>query len=138
MADQLRARMVELEWPGARLREPLGRTGQRLTATHDEEQLLSLIASAAVEASDAEGAVLIGEHGAVVEVGTLADDAKTFELPIATGESRFGILILHAAELGEDDLLATRALVAQGANALENATLHEANALQAISATPTG
>jgi len=138
MADQLRARMVELELQRARLRESLGRTGELLTATHDEEQLLSLIASAAVEAADAEGAVLIGEHGAVVEVGTLADDAKTFELPIATGESRFGILILHAAELGEDDLLATRALVAQGANALENARLHEAIAFQAISDELTG
>src|SRR5438045_8459506 len=130
MADQLRTRMLELELQRTRLRESLGRTGELLTATHDEEQLLSLIASAAVEAADAEGAVLIGEHGAVIEVGTLAADAKTFELPIAPGESRFRILILHAAELGEDDLLATRALVAQGANARENGSLHEAIALQ--------
>ena len=42
------------------------------------------------------------EDGAVVEVGTLADDAKTFELSIATSESRFGILILYAAELDDD------------------------------------
>ena len=82
--------------------------------------------------------MLLGEHGAVIEVGTLADDAKTFELPIATRESRFGIMILYAAELDEDNLLATRALVAQGASALENARLHEAAALQARSDGLTG
>ena len=138
MADQLRTRLLELELHQTRLRESLSRTGDLLTATHDVDQLLSLIASAAVEAADAEGAVLLGEHGAVVEVGSLADDAKTFELPVATRESRFGILILYAAELDEDNLLATRALVAQGANALENARLHEAAALQARSDGLTG
>ena len=137
MADQLRTRLVELELQRTRLRESLSRTGELLTATHDVDQLLTLIASAAVEAADAEGAVLLGEDGAVVEVGTLADDAKTFELPIATSD-RFGILILYAAELDEDNLLATRALVAQGANALENAKLHEAAARQARSDGLTG
>jgi two-component system cell cycle response regulator len=138
MADQLRTRLVELELQRTRLRESLNRTGELLTATHDVDQLLTLITSAAVEAADAEGAVLLGEDGAVVEVGTLADDAKTFELPIATSESGFGILILYAAELDQDNLLATRALVAQGANALENAKLHEAAARQARSDGLTG
>ena len=138
MADQLQTRLLELDLQRTRLRESLSRTGELLTATLDADQLLSLIASAAVEAADAEGAVLLGEQGAVIEVGTIADDAKTFELPIATSESRFGILILYAAELGEDDLVATRALVAQGANALENARLHEAAARHAISDGLTG
>jgi len=130
--------LVELELQRTRLRESLSRTGELLTATHDVDQLLTLIASAAVEAADAEGAVLLGEDGAVVEVGTLADDAKTFELSIATSESRFGILILYGAELDDDHLLATRALVAQGASALENAKLHEAVARQATSDGLTG
>jgi diguanylate cyclase (GGDEF)-like protein len=138
MADQLRTRLIELELQRTRLRESLSRTGELLTATHDVDQLLTLIASAAVEAADAEGAVLLGEDGAVVEVGTLADDAKTFELSIATSESRFGILILYGAELDDDHLLATRALVAQGASALENAKLHEAVARQATSDGLTG
>jgi diguanylate cyclase (GGDEF)-like protein len=138
MADQLRTRLLELELQRTRLRESISRTGSLLTATHDVDQLLSLIASAAVEAADAEGAVLLGEHGAVIEVGVLADDAQTYELPIATRESRFGILILYAAEHGEDSLLATHALVAQGANALDNARLHEAAALQARSDGLTG
>jgi diguanylate cyclase (GGDEF)-like protein len=138
MADELRTRLLELELQRTRLRESISRTGTLLTATHDIDQLLSLIASAAVEAADAEGAVLLGEHGAVIEVGVLADDAKTFELPIATRDSRFGILILYAAELDEDNLLATHALVTQGAAALENARLHEAAALQARSDGLTG
>jgi diguanylate cyclase (GGDEF)-like protein len=138
MADELRTRLLELELQRTRLRESISRTGSLLTATHDIDQLLSLIASAAVEAADAEGAVLLGEHGAVIEVGVLAEDAKTFELPIATRESRFGILILYAAELDEDNLLATHALVAQGATALENAQLHETAALQARSDGLTG
>ena len=138
MADQLRTRLLELELQQTRLRDSLSRTGELLTATHDIDQLLFLIASAAVEAAEAEGAVLLGEDGAFVEVGTVADDAKRFELPIATPSSRFGILILYADELGEDELLASRALVAQGANALENARLHEAAALQAISDELTG
>jgi two-component system, cell cycle response regulator len=138
MADELRTRVMELELQRTRLRNSLSRTGDLLTATHDVDQLLSLIASAAVESADAEGAVLIGEDGAVVEVGTIADDAQTIELPVAAHDWRFGILILHGAELGEDELIATRALVAQGANALENARLHEAAALQAISDGLTG
>jgi diguanylate cyclase (GGDEF)-like protein len=138
MADELRTRVMELELQRMRLRNSLSRTGDLLTATHDMDQLLSLIASAAVEAADAEGAVLLGEDGAVVEVGTIADDAQTIELTIAAADCRFGILILHGAELGEDELIATRALVAQGANALENARLHEAAAVQAISDGLTG
>jgi diguanylate cyclase (GGDEF)-like protein len=138
MADQLRTRMLELEIQRTRLRNALSRFGELLQATHDVEQLLTVIASAAVEAADAEGALLLGEEGTVVEIGTLADDAERFEFPIATAGSRFGILILHAAEIGEDDLVATTALVAPGAAALENARLHEAVELRAISDGLTG
>jgi diguanylate cyclase (GGDEF)-like protein len=138
MADQLQTRLLELELQRTRLRESLSRTGELLTPTHAVDQLLPLIASTAVEAADAEGAVLLGEQGIVLEVGTLAENAKTFELPIVTSESRFGILILYAAEFSEDDLLAARALVAQGANALENARLREAVALHATSDGLTG
>jgi diguanylate cyclase (GGDEF)-like protein len=138
MADELRTRVMELELQRMRLRNSLSRTGDLLTATHDVDQLLTLIAEAAVEAADAEGAVLLGEDGSVAEVGTLTDDAQTIELPIAAHDWRFGILVLHGAELGEDELVATRALLAHGANALENARLHEAAALQAISDGLTG
>jgi diguanylate cyclase (GGDEF)-like protein len=138
MADQLRTRLMEVELERARLRDSLARTGDLLTSTHDIDQLLAVIASAAVEAADAEGAVLIGENGVVIEVGTLNDDARRYELPIATGESRFGILVLYAAEIGEDALIAARALVAQAAVALENARLHEVVELRAISDGLTG
>ncbi|HYY62967.1 MAG TPA: diguanylate cyclase [Gaiellaceae bacterium] len=138
MSDELRTRMLELEIQRTRLRDALARFGELLEATHDVEQLLTVIASAALEAADAEGALLLGEEGTVVEIGTLADDAERFEFSIATADSRFGILILYAAEIREDDLVATRALVAQGAAALENARLHEAVELRAISDGLTG
>jgi diguanylate cyclase (GGDEF)-like protein len=138
MADQLHARLRELELQQRRLRDSLGRTGDLLTATHDVDQLLSVIASAAVEAANAEGALLLSEHGAVVEVGSLPERANCFELSIATGDSRFGILALYGDEIGEDDLVATRALVAQAAVALENARLHEVVELKAISDGLTG
>ena len=138
MADQLRTRMLELEIQRTRLRDVLSRFGELLEATHDAEQLLTVIASAAVEAADAEGALLLGEQGTVVELGTLADDAERFEFPIATADSRFGILILYAAAISDHDLVATNALVAQGATALENARLHEAVELRAISDGLTG
>src|ERR671935_2822455 len=138
MSDELRTRMLELEIQRTRLRDALSRFGELLEATHDVDQLLTVIASAALEAADAEGALLLGEEGTVVEIGTLADDAERFEFSIATADSRFGILILYAAEIREDDLVATRALVAQGAAALENARLHEAVELRAISDGLTG
>jgi diguanylate cyclase (GGDEF)-like protein len=124
MADQLGARVVEVELERTRLRDSLARFGELLAATHDPEQLLSVIAAAAAEAADAEGAVLLGEEGSVVEVGTLADDAQRVELPLAAGESRFGILILYVEEISDDALAAVKGLAAQAAVALENARLH--------------
>jgi diguanylate cyclase (GGDEF)-like protein len=139
MADQLRTRLLELELERTRLRDSLSRTGELLTATHDADQLLTVIASAAQETADAEGVVLISEQGVVVELGTIADDAVRYELPVVTGDSRFGILILYAGgELRDDDLVAARALVAQAAVALENARLHEVVEQRAISDGLTG
>jgi len=138
MTDQLRTRLLELDVQRTRLRNALSRFGELLEATHDTDQLLAVIASAAVEAADAEGALLLGEDGAVIEIGTVTDDARRFEFPIATADSRFGILILHADEIAADDLVAARALVAQGAAALENARLHGVVELRAISDGLTG
>jgi diguanylate cyclase (GGDEF)-like protein len=138
MADELRARLKELQLQKTRLQESLTRFGDLLTATHDVDQLLTMIASAAVEAANAEGAVLLGDDGAVVEVGSSAGDGNRYELPLATGDSRFGVVVLHGSDLGEADLAAARALVAQGAIALENARLHEEVERKAVSDGLTG
>jgi diguanylate cyclase (GGDEF)-like protein len=138
MAAQLRARLKELELQRRRLSDSLSRFGELLAATHDVDQLLPMIAAAAVEAANADGAVLLSEDGAVVEVGDLPGDAEQVELPIASGGSRFGIIVLHGAGFKEDDLVAARSLVTQAAVALENARLHEAAELLAISDGLTG
>jgi diguanylate cyclase (GGDEF)-like protein len=138
MAVQLRGRLRELELQRGRLRDSLTRFGELLAATHAIDQLLPVIAAAAIEAAKAKGAVLITEGGAVVEVGELDDGPEQIELPIVTGDSRFGLLILHGPSRDEDDLAATRSLVAQAAVALENARLHEAVELQASSDGLTG
>ncbi|HEX6489741.1 MAG TPA: diguanylate cyclase [Gaiellaceae bacterium] len=138
MAAQLRRRLEELEVQRERLRASLDRTGELLGGTHDLEQLLPVIASAALETAGAEGALLIGEDGSVTEVGQLEGPGERIELPLASGEARFGILILRARELGEDELAATRALVGQAAIALENARLHETLEVKAISDGLTG
>src|SRR4051812_38263295 len=138
MADQLRTRPLEPELERARRRSSPSRTGELLTATHDADQLLTVIASAALEAADAEGVVLISEQDVVVELGTITDHALRYELQIAAGESRFGSLVLYAGELRDDDLVAAGALVAQAAVALENARLHEVVELEAITDALTG
>jgi diguanylate cyclase (GGDEF)-like protein len=138
MAAQLRHRLHELEVQRGRLRNSLTRTGELLAGTHDVGQLLPVIASAAVETAGAQGAILIGEDGSITELGELEGPGERVELSIASGEARFGILILRAREVGEDELAATRALVGQAAVALENARLHETLEVQAISDGLTG
>jgi diguanylate cyclase (GGDEF)-like protein len=138
MAAQLRHRLHELEVQRGRLRNSLTRTGELLAGTHDVGQLLPVIASAALETAGAQGAILIGEDGSITELGELEGPGERVELSIASGEARFGILILRAREVGEDELAATRALVGQAAVALENARLHETLEVQAISDGLTG
>ncbi len=138
MADQLRTRIVEVELERTRLRDSFARFGELLAATHEPEQLLSVIAAAAAETAGAEGAVLLGEQGAVIEIGTVADDAKRVEFALAAGQSRFGILMLYVDEIGDDTLAAVQGLVTQAAVALENARLHAVVEQRAISDGLTG
>jgi diguanylate cyclase (GGDEF)-like protein len=138
MTGHLRRRLRELELQRGRLRESLNRIGELLAGTHDSDQLLPLIASAALETSGAEGAVLISEAGAVIEVGDLESEGERVELSIAVGDSRFGILLLQAPEFTTDELAAARSLVGQAAVALENARLHHELEIQAISDGLTG
>lgn len=138
MAAQLRARLRQLEHQRGRLRESLNRIGELLVATHDVEQLLPVIASAALETAGARGAILISEEGIVVEVGELDGAGERLELPITAGDAKFGILVLEGSTLGKEELAATRSLVAQAGVALENARLHKALEVQATSDPLTG
>lgn len=138
MAAQLRQRLAELEVQRTQLRESLNRIGELLASTHDVDQLLPVIAAAARETAGAQGVLLLGENGTVVEEGRLDEDGQRVELPLAVGDSRFGIIVLVSASFDEDGLAAARSLAAQAAVALENARLHEALELQAITDSLTG
>ena len=72
MADQLQARLVELESERHRLRDAISRFGDALAATHDTDQLLRAIVETAVEGTGATGGMLIGADGQIVEVGAPA------------------------------------------------------------------
>src|SRR5256886_15970496 len=56
MANQLEARLAELEAERGRLRDAITRFGEALAATHDVNQQLRVIVEAAVEATGAAGA----------------------------------------------------------------------------------
>ena len=69
MANQLQARLEELETERGRLRDAITRFGEALAATHDVEQLLRVIVETAVEATGAAGARSIADDGTLVEAG---------------------------------------------------------------------
>ena len=63
MANQLQARLAELENERGRLRGAITRFGEALAATHDVGTLLRVIVEAAVEATGATGARLVADDG---------------------------------------------------------------------------
>src|SRR5207247_6300528 len=74
MANQLQARLAELEDERGRVRDAITRFGEALAATHDIGTLLRVIAEAAVEATGATGARLVADDGRVAASGA-ADGA---------------------------------------------------------------
>ena len=63
MAEQLEARMRDLELERVRMREATVRFGEGLGASHDAVQLLRVVVESAVEATRATGGIVIGPHG---------------------------------------------------------------------------
>jgi diguanylate cyclase (GGDEF)-like protein len=125
MAEELEGRLDELEAERARLREAFSRLGAALAATHDSEQLMRVVVETVVDATGAEGAVLLGRTGEVVEAGDPTAGHDTFELPLAaSGTQSFGTLVLYGSRFDEGARETARSLAAQAAVALENARLH--------------
>ena len=69
MAAQLEARLEDLEDERRRLREANARFGDALASALDPEQLRRVIVESAVEATQADGGLVIAEDGSVVETG---------------------------------------------------------------------
>ncbi|HSL65718.1 MAG TPA: diguanylate cyclase [Gaiellaceae bacterium] len=132
MAEQLQARVGELETERRRLREATLRFGEALAATHDEEQLLRKIVETAVESTGATGGEIVGSRGAHVQAGRPAPGDARFELPLAVGRESFGTLVLRGPEFSIQDLETAALLVGHAAVALENARLHRMVEQQAL------
>src|SRR5579862_5868340 len=94
MADQLEARLDELDAERARLRDAITRFGEALAATHDVQQLLRVIVETALESTGASGAILHAEDGAMFESGDPLAEGERLELPLTAGSENFGTLVL--------------------------------------------
>ena len=132
MADQLEARVAELDAERARLRDATVRFGEALAATHDVDQLLRVVVETVVEATGATGGIVVGLGGEVVQSGTLSDRGERFELPLTAGRQSFGTLTLAGRGFSVDQRRTAATLVAHSAIALENARLHRIVTRQAL------
>jgi diguanylate cyclase (GGDEF)-like protein len=133
MAEQLQGRLEELEAERARLREAFSRLGVALAATHDASQLMRVVVETVVEATGADGAILLGRTGEVIEAGDPTAGEDTFELALAaSGTQSFGTLVLYGSSFDDESKETARSLATQAAVALENARLHGVVEQQAL------
>jgi diguanylate cyclase (GGDEF)-like protein len=132
MASQLEARMEDLEEERRRLREANARFGDALAATLDPEQLRRVIVETAVEATHADGGVVIAEDGSFVETGDVRTAAERLDFDLTTGRRSFGRLTLVGDGFDADQRVTAGALAAQAVVALENARLHRIVERQAL------
>jgi diguanylate cyclase (GGDEF)-like protein len=132
MAEQLQARMAELEAERMRLHELTSRFGEALASTHDVDALLPVIVETAVEATRADGGVLDGAHGERVEFGDPRAGGETIQFPLTVGRDSFGTLTLYAESFDDEQVETAATLVGHAVIALENARLHRIVQRQAL------
>jgi diguanylate cyclase (GGDEF)-like protein len=132
MANQLEARLAELDAERARLRDAIARFGEALSASHDVGQLLRVIVEAAVEATGASGGRVRSSNGLVVESGDLTVDDEKLELVLRASQYEFGQLELVGTTFDQEQRLAAVSLASHAAIALENARLHRIVERQAL------
>jgi diguanylate cyclase (GGDEF)-like protein len=132
MANQLQARLAELEDERGRLRGAITRFGEALAATHDVGTLLRVIVEAAVEATGATGARLVADDGRIVETGDPDAHGEHLELPLTAGRTTFGKLTLVGEIFDDEQRLTAGSLASHAAIALENARLHRIVERQAL------
>ena len=129
MADQLQARLVELDAERGRLRIAISRFGEAL-ATNDVDQLLHVVAETAVEATGALGAT-IQSNGRAAAAGNYNASGERLEHPLTVGGDQLGTLVLVGTFNAEERMTAA-SLAAHAAVALENARLHAIVERQAL------
>jgi diguanylate cyclase (GGDEF)-like protein len=137
MADQLEARVHDLEEERRRLRETTLRFGEALAATHDIDQLLRVIVETAVQATGAtRGELADGEH-VLFELGEERGSSK-LEFPLAAGRESFGTLVLYGDQFSSDHRESAGWLVGHAVIALSNARQHRTVEQQALVDSLTG
>ncbi len=137
MADQLEARMQELEEERRRLRETTLRFGEALAATHDIDQLLRVIVDTAVQATGATRGELM--DGGVVLIANGGERAPVkLEFPLAVGRESFGTLVLYGDDFSSDQRESAGWLVGHAVIALSNARQHRTVEQQALVDSLTG
>ncbi|HET8606184.1 MAG TPA: GGDEF domain-containing protein [Gaiellaceae bacterium] len=125
MAEQLEARLVELDSERSRLGRATSRIGAALAATHDPDQLLALLVDTAVEATGAYGGLVRDARGRErARAGDPEAGLKTLELPLLAGRQDFGVLVLAGPGFGVEESETAASLAGQAVVALENARLH--------------
>jgi diguanylate cyclase (GGDEF)-like protein len=124
MAEQLEARLAELEAERGHVREALARLGQALAATHDARQLLRIVAATAVEATSARGGRIVSADGSVIVSGDADGDGERLILPLTASGERFGTLELVGNSFSKEQRMNAASLVVHAVVALENAHLH--------------
>jgi diguanylate cyclase (GGDEF)-like protein len=132
MANQLEARLAELEAERGRLRDAITRFGEALAATHDVHQQLLVIVEAAVEATDANGGRLLADDGTLLETGEPDSPGERLEFQLTAGRTVFGTLTIVGDSFDEEQRLAASSLASHAAIALENARLHRIVERQAL------
>jgi len=132
MANQLQARLAELEEERARLRDAITRFGEALAATHDANQLLRVIVEAAVEATGARGARLLSDDGSIVESGDPDAPGERLEFALSASRTAFGTLSIVGDSFDEEQRMAASSLASHATIALENARLHRIVERQAL------
>jgi diguanylate cyclase (GGDEF)-like protein len=124
MAAQLEARLAELEAERGRAREALARFGEALAATHDEKQLLRIIAAAAAEATSARGCRIVSADGSVVTSGDADGEGERLIVPLTVSSERLGTIELVSDSFSKEQRMNAASLAAHAVVALDNARLH--------------
>lgn len=123
MAGQLEARMADLEEERRRLREANARFGDALAAALNPEQLRRVIVESAVEATQADGGIVIAEDGSVVETGDVGGRNR-LEFDLTSGRRSFGRLLLIGDDFDVEERMTAASLAGQAVVAFEKARLH--------------
>jgi diguanylate cyclase (GGDEF)-like protein len=131
MAEQLQARLRELEQERGRLRETTLRFGEALAATHDVDELLRVIVRSAVESTGASLGQFVDSGSVLIEYGDKPGPER-IELPLASHRETFGTLVLHGDEFSSDQRESAGWLVGHAVIALGNAQRHRTVEEQAL------